>query len=174
MSTGVPTLTFISTESKYFLIFSIIIYMVLVTSTGTLYCRVWSKRQSLRRWQILHLFPFGRLLISITFPYIFNSLLIILLWTNLCFQPSTSLWDKEFHKSMKVDYTSSLSSKKHPAQKLQNLISTPTLILSLAVRRERGWFQVGALEPNCVGLQRASVAGLWATCLTPAIPFSHL
>ena len=104
MSTGVPILTFISIESKYFLIFSIIIYMVLVTLIGTLYCWVWFKRHSVRRWQILHSFPFGRLLISNTFPYIFNSLLIILLWANLCFQLSTSLWDKKIHKSMKVYY----------------------------------------------------------------------
>lgn len=77
----IPTLTFIPHESKYFLVFSDIIYMVLATTSMRTFRLLTLKQREIPKKATngkTGLFPFGRLLIS-NFYIFFDSLPILLL-----------------------------------------------------------------------------------------------
>ena len=84
----VPTLTFIPNENKCFLIFSDFIWYCLATSTETFRLLILIQKRIPKETTDgkNSLVPFGRLLIISSLIL----LLIILLGTNLCFQPDTS------------------------------------------------------------------------------------
>lgn len=91
-------------ESKHFLIFSDIVYVVLATTSTRTFRLLPLKQREIPKTAAngkSGLLPFGRFLIS-NFYVFFDSLPILLLWANLYFPPHTSLWGYTFHKSINL------------------------------------------------------------------------